>query len=207
MLTSELEREDRISVLVPVLSVRNWRGDPVDELLAELEHLAADTTDPSIVTGARADRAFARGQFDAAAAGYRRAAVLSAGNAFFFYAFAARASLLARDAASAASYSAVLEATGAHGMTIDARRASIRAGLAALDGRPADALSLYRDALRRFRDLGLSVDEAFTAIEMATLLDPAEPEVRVATGSAREIFLASGPAIPRAARRGAVALT
>ena len=44
------------------------------------------------------------------------------------------------------------------------------------------------DAIRRFRDLELPVDEALTAIEMATLLDPAKPEVRVAAESAREIL-------------------
>ncbi len=44
------------------------------------------------------------------------------------------------------------------------------------------------DAIRRFRDLELPVDEALTAIEMATLLDPAEPEVRAATQAAREIL-------------------
>jgi len=191
LLTGELEREERILVLVPVLNVRDWRGDPVDELLAELERLARESSDPTILnaaTGVRAGRAFARGEFDDAAAGYRRAAVLSAGNAPLGYAFAARASLLARDAASAASDLAALEATGVHGARIDARGASIRAGLAALDGRPADALSLYRDAIRRFRDLGQPVDEAFTAIEMASLLDPAEPEVRAAADSAREIL-------------------
>jgi len=191
LLTSELEREDRITVLGPVLSVRHWRGEAADELLAEIERLAADTADPHIVStvaGAHADRAFARGEFDDAAAGYRRVAVLRAGNAPLGYAFATRASLLLQDAASAASDLAALEATGAHGTTIEAQRASIRAGLAALDGRPADALSLYRDAIRRFRDLGQPVDEAFTAIEMASLLDPAEPEVRAAADAAREIL-------------------
>jgi class 3 adenylate cyclase len=191
LLTSELEREDRMLVLGSVLSVRDWRGEAANELLAEIERLAVDTADPNILyaaAGVRAGRAFARGEFDDAAAGYRRAAVLSASNAPSYHGFAARASLLLQDAASAASDLAALEATGAHGTTIDAQRASIRAGLAALDGRPADALSLYRDAIRRFRDLGQPVDEAFTAIEMASLLDPAEPEVRAAADAAREIL-------------------
>ncbi len=86
---------------------------------------------------------------------------------------------------------------------IDARRASIRAGLAALDGRPAEALALYADAFNRFRDLGLPVDEALTAIEMATLLDPALPEVRAAAeASPRDPHRAPGPALPRSPRRG-----
>jgi hypothetical protein len=173
-----------------VLGVRDWRGEAADELLAEIERLAADTADPNIVgnvADARAGRAFARGDFHIAAAEFRRMALIGAA-AYKALATAARASLLERDAGSAAGDLTALEATGAHGRPIDARRTSIQAGLAALEGRSADALSLYHDALRRFRDLGLPVDEAFTAIEMATLLDPAEPEVRAAADSAREIL-------------------
>jgi hypothetical protein len=119
---------------------------------------------------------------------YRRAARLTGEYAPICHVLAARAALLARDAGSAAFDLEALVATGVHGPAVEARRTSIRAGLAALAGRPTDALSFYRDAIRRFRDLGLPVDEAFTAIEMATLLDPAEPEVRAATEAAREIL-------------------
>ncbi len=91
-----------------------------------------------------------------------------------------------RDAEGARADLAAYEAIGGHGRAIKADRLSIRAGLAALDGRPAEALALYRDALRAWRDLGLAWDEALTAIDMATLLDPAEPEVRAAAEAARE---------------------
>jgi len=136
-----------------------------------------------------ADRALARGRFAEATAAYRRAALHVAENAPIGHAMASRASLEGRDAVAAASVLAALEATGAHGPAIDARRASIRAGLAALDGRPADALALYADASHRFRDVGLPVDEALSAIEMATLLDPALPEVRAAADAARWILV------------------
>jgi hypothetical protein len=85
-----------------------------------------------------------------------------------------------------------LVATGFRGPAVDARRASIQAGLAALGGRSAEALALYRDAVRGFRDSGLPLDEGLTAIEMATLLDPTLPEVRVVVGSARETLLRLG---------------
>jgi len=178
-------------VLEAVLSVRDWRGEGADELLAEIERLAADITDPSILSNvalARADRAFARGELIEAAAAYGQAALKSSINAPSAFTMVARAALLLRDAATADDALAAFEATGARGPTFAACRLSIQAGLAALDGRPGDALSLYGDAIRRFRDLGGPLDEAFTAIEMATLLDPAEPEVRVATESAREIL-------------------
>src|SRR5450759_3588903 len=59
LLASELEREDRILVLVAVLGVRDWRGEAAAEPLAESERLAADITDPTTLnaaTGVRAGR-------------------------------------------------------------------------------------------------------------------------------------------------------
>jgi len=190
LLTGELEPEERITLLVALLGVRDWRGEEVDALLAEVERLAVDI-DPNVLSSvddARAGRAFARGDFETAAAVYRRLAEPGTNAADSMFTLAARASLLRRDAASASSDLEALEATGIHGLLINARRLSIRAGLAALDGRSADAMALYRDALRGFRDLGLPVDEAFTAIEMAMLLDPADPEVRAAADAARAIL-------------------
>jgi hypothetical protein len=72
------------------------------------------------------------------------------------------------------------------------RRMTIRAGLAAMERRPADALGQYREALRGWHDLGLAWDEALTGIDMATLLEPSEPEVRSAAESAREILARLG---------------
>ena len=72
---------------------------------------------------------------------------------------------------------------------IEADRTTIRAGIAALDGRPADALTVYREALRAWRDLGLAWDEALCGLDMAVLLDPSDPEVRAASESAREILV------------------
>ena len=69
---------------------------------------------------------------------------------------------------------------------------TIRAGLAALEGRAADALGQYREALRGWHDLGLAWDEALTGIDMATLLEPSEAEVRAAAESSRQILVRLG---------------
>jgi hypothetical protein len=66
---------------------------------------------------------------------------------------------------------------------------TLRAGLAALEGRAVDALGQYREVLRGWRDLGLAWDEALTGMDMAILLDPSEPEVRTAAESARQILV------------------
>ena len=194
-LAGELEPEDRVLLLGMNLRFHAWRGDPSDELQAEIERLAGELSDVATLLVrdiAQADVALARGDLDAAAATYRQAAGLTAGNAPTALALAARAALQARDRRAAALDLEAFETTGIHGPSIEARRISIRAGLAALDGRKAEALSLYADAILRFRDLGVPVEQAFTAIEMATLLDPAEPEVRAAAEAARAILVRLG---------------
>ena len=87
---------------------------------------------------------------------------------------------------------AALDASGVHGPAVDADRKTIRAGIAALEGRPAEGMPLYREALRAWHDLDLAWDEALCGLDMATLLDPLEPEVRAAAGSAREILVRLG---------------
>ena len=55
-----------------------------------------------------------------------------------------------------------------------------------------DAIGLYRDAMRRWRAAGLIWDEALCAIDMATVLGPAEPEVGAVVDGAREILVRLG---------------
>ena len=199
-LTGELEREDRFLVLGRQAMIHAWRGEPVGEFLHEMERVVVAAPDPQntrFIIEVGAVRAFAIGDFSPAAAASRELARADPGNAPNYLVAAARTALLARDAASAAVDLDALEATGVRGTLTDAGRMSIRAGLAALDGREPEALGLYRDAMRGFRDVGVPLDEALTAIEMATLLDPAEPGVRAAAEAAREIL----------ARLGAVTLT
>ncbi len=191
LLTGDPERETRIIGLTATIQIRALRGDPVADLLAEAERLSGDATDRQVlvgVLGSRAATILVRGELLPAADAYRRAAALDSGASLDYTDLAARASIRAGDAASAAGDLAAIEATGLRGPAIDARRAAIRAGLAALDGRGADAMALYRDANRRFRDSGLPFDEGLTAIEMATLLDPAEPEARAAIDAGRAIL-------------------
>ena len=194
-LAGELEPEDRVLLLGMNLRFHAWRGDPSDALLAEIERFAGDLSDIATLLlreVARADLALARGDLDDAAATYRRAAGLTAGNAPTALALAARAALLAREGRAAALDLEAFDATGIHGPSIEARRTSIRAGLAALDDRAAEALALYADAIRRFADLGVPVEQALTAIEMATLLDPSDPGVRAAAAAARDILVRVG---------------
>jgi len=92
------------------------------------------------------------------------------------------------------------DAPGARGPAGPARarggsdRRALPAARAALDGRSADALPLYREALRAWRDLGLAWDEALCGIDMAILLEPSEPEVGAAAERSRETLVRLGAA-------------
>ena len=80
------------------------------------------------------------------------------------------------------------ESHGGIGPIVSARRASLSAGIAALEGRYAEALALYRDALKNWRATGAVWDEVLTGISMAQLLDPADPDVAAAVSSTRAIL-------------------
>jgi hypothetical protein len=62
------------------------------------------------------------------------------------------------------------------------------AGIAALEGRTSDALTMYRDALRGWQELELPWDEALAVVDMAMTLGPDEPALVAAVPAARTIL-------------------
>ena len=69
---------------------------------------------------------------------------------------------------------------------------TLRAGLAAAEGRRAEAVSGYREVLRGWKQLGCAFDEALAAIDMAILLKPTEremPEAAALIEDARQALL------------------
>ena len=187
----EWEPADRIEFLVSEIRVMALRGDDVIDLLAELEMLVGEDTESprqGRLWDVRAEIAFAGGDLEAARMAYHR--VLD-----YFPSFvpeigprAARAALWSGDAIGARDDLAAIDRSGIHGPAIEADRLTVRAGLAAVNGHSAEAIQLYRQALRAWRYLGLAWVEALCGIDMALLLDPAEPEVRAAADASREIL-------------------
>ena len=179
----------------PDRRVRASRGEAVEDVLREMEHLDVEKAEPQNQVDqltARATVAFAAGDLAAARATWHRVGDLVATTQSWSLGSAARAALWAGDAAGAQEDLAALDASGLHGLTAELQRAGIRAGLGALQGRPIDALGLYRQVSQGWRDIGFLWLETLTAIDMATLLDPTEPEVRAAADSAREILTRLG---------------
>jgi class 3 adenylate cyclase/tetratricopeptide (TPR) repeat protein len=191
-LADEHEASDRDTMLGVSISIRALRGESVTGPLADLIGLVGASTDPTPLSSLEATKAleaFGTGRLANARMSWLRIAELSATNLPVSMARGARAALWLRDAVGARSDLATLDASGVHGPAVEADRATIRAGIAALEGRPTDAATLYRDALRSWRDLGLAWDEALTGIDMAMLLDPADPWVRASAEAAREILV------------------
>ncbi len=191
-LAEEFEPADRVSLFWAAIPLWALRGESVVEHLAEMRDLVDDSEDPQTRAGlvvAMAFAAFEANNLDGAGSAWRRAAALLANELPVSLPRAARAALWAGDGAKAREDLVVLDGSKFHGVAEGADRRTIRAGIAALEGRRADALVLYRDALRAWRDLGLAWDEALCGLDMALLLDPADPDVRAAASATREILV------------------
>jgi class 3 adenylate cyclase/tetratricopeptide (TPR) repeat protein len=191
-LAEELEAPDRAGNVRDLVLFLALRGEPVADQLDEIARLLGDSDDLRLlemVASLDATVAFVAGRLEDARTAWHRSAELQIGGVPAALPPAARAALWMGDGGAARDDLAAIDASGFHGLAIEADRWTIRAGIAALEGRPADALSLYREALRSWRDLGLAWDEALCGLDMATLLDPADPEVRTAAEAAREILM------------------
>ena len=187
--------QDRLMNLVrlsDLIVLRALRGEPVDALLVDIESLPEDERDSvyaTAVSQARAWAAFAAGRYDETRLECHRLAAGLSEMIAPAHILAAHADLAAGNLKAFREDLAVVEGTSWRGRAHDADRAELRAGIAALEGRPDDALALYRESLRLWRDLGLAWDEAYCALSMAMFLDPTEPEVRAAVEAAKEILI------------------
>jgi tetratricopeptide (TPR) repeat protein len=192
-LAEELEPSDRAEIGEIALRFHAYRGDPVGEMLQEVERLLEGATDPYRVATlllARADVALPAGRLSEARPSWKRAhELLRHDDALTWM---ARAAEWDGDADTAREDLRKLDEGGLHGPAIDANRTTIRGGLAALDGRPGEALALYREGLAAWRELGAAWDEALCTIDMATLLDPSEPDVQAAAEAGRAILTRLG---------------
>ena len=177
-LAGDLERAELAWFTGNALVLRSWRGEATADAWAAWEHLTEGDDDPQSTTDyddIRAMRALAEGRLDDAHRFGVRSHESVGGRTPTRRGGAARAALWARDRGTAADDLAVIDATGMHGPAIELRRLTILAGLAALDGRTAEAVALYRQAREGWRELQVPWEESLTAIDMATLLDPREP--------------------------------
>jgi tetratricopeptide (TPR) repeat protein len=212
-LAGDLDSASRVWILSNDLIIPVSRGEAVDDRMAELDALAEQHTDPNIHAApndTRANLAQAEGRLaDAERLWISFVDVVSTQAPAAYYQ-ASRPALWAGNLDALKKYLSGLDATGYHGPVVEARRTNLRAAIAALEGRQREAKALYLEALAGWRDLKVTWEEALTGIDMATVLDLADPDVQAVIRSTREILtrLGAKPYLERleqAAARGSVA--
>ena len=163
--------------------LRALRGDDPTALLDRVTSMISALTDPQYPAydaWFRAWAAFSAGRFRDAVEHASRAPK----SINFFHPLAtplaARAALWAGDVPRAREEIAALDSTMMRGEALALDKKTVQASIAAIEGRPAEAMALYREILAGWRRLGLAWDEALTAIDMANFVGPSEPEVHAA---------------------------
>jgi class 3 adenylate cyclase len=179
-LANEITGEFYLELYVDRAVLTALRGGEASDDLGEAERLLPAMKDPQYTSychWGRAWAAFAAGRL----ADARQEAVSAARVTAYFVPItlplAARAALWAGDVADANDLVEQIDASVIRGQAIELDRVTLRAGVAALEGRRADAVAGYREALRGWRGLGLAFDEAMAALDLAVLLAPTEREM------------------------------
>ncbi len=197
-LDGELDPLDRAALVSNLIIIRACRGEPVADLVREMTELQADATDPgqqSLVADALGHVAWTAGDLAGARREWLRLASLATVHAVVGTYQAAHPAIWEHDLEAVRRDLDALDATGFHGGVVEMRRVSLRAAIAALEGRSADAMTLYRTAIDGWRDLGIRWDETLTILDMAHVLDASDPDVRAICDDARA-FLVSVRATP-----------
>jgi tetratricopeptide (TPR) repeat protein len=195
VLADDPEPADRMGPFYGLTTVRAARGESTRGAVEEFERMAAQLTDPQITwtrIGGPVSIALAEGRLADAATLVRGGLSAYPTLARDWLPLMARSAIRLGDSEGAEADLAQLDMLGLPTPRLSAERLAIRGGLASLDGRPADAIRLYSEALAGFRELGYVLPQAQTAIDMATLLDPSIPEVAAAIEAARAILTRLG---------------
>jgi tetratricopeptide (TPR) repeat protein len=167
------------------------RGDATDDALGRLEVAAGQLSDPIAAAQLhflKGDRALLRGDYAEACEEMVRAADLKA-MAVIYLAEAVRPALWQRNAIRVRVIAERLDAhPDAHATVSRVDRAAAWAGIAALEGRRDEAIAGYRDALKRYREIGYDFQVARVELDMLMLLGPDLPDARAAAEEARAVF-------------------
>jgi class 3 adenylate cyclase/tetratricopeptide (TPR) repeat protein len=201
LLEGDLDVQDRSWMIDSAAVLRSFRGEDTSALVDEAESLYPEVGEfaPTLRADRESCRALAEGRLGDAREAAREYARMSPLGAPSALPVAARAGIWLRDPASAAEDLAALEALGVHGTFITMRRTAIAAGIAALEGRLDEARALYAEARRGMADRGIAVEVALVAIDMATTLGSADPDVQAFAAEARQVLARLG-AVPFLAR-------
>jgi hypothetical protein len=190
----DLEEFDRINTTQTLMFFQATRGEAgMDRARALLA--AAGISDSQLSAGNEmllGEVALTLGEFESAVDAVLRGLDIEPGFTWIGALRGGIGALWARDSGRVRALAERLDAAHMTGRMPAAVRVGLRAALASLEGRPADAFVEFRDALRRFRDLGQFLGLADTSLAFALAVGPADPEARAAGEEAREIFAGLG---------------
>jgi hypothetical protein len=195
MATEDLAPNDRGNVIQQPFYVHAFRGDDLAPAMAEIDQILPALNEQQRRSGTldiAAAVAWTQGRLVEARAAWLALVDLEPGEAKWALPLAARCAFWLGDGRAAEADLTALDATGLHSTLVELHRRSIRAGLAALEDPHGPALAMYRSVLKDWQDLGLAWEAALVGIDMATVLDPADPEVKAAIESSREILTRVG---------------
>ncbi len=191
-LAPEAEPEDRMTLGDSMTALTALRGEDPQGLLDELSGMTPSGTDPqtrAIFFSMQAWDEFGAGRWREAAARWLSGAETHTFAAVEALTNRSRAASLARDLDALRDNLHRMRALGYHGRTFDLTLRVNEAAIAALEGRSAEALGLFRTSMAALAELGIRFSEAMVGLQAAWLLDPNEPEVRAAAERSREILV------------------
>jgi class 3 adenylate cyclase/tetratricopeptide (TPR) repeat protein len=186
-----LEPRDSMLILNNFLLLHASRGESIEDGIAEMERIGKGMSGAQwhlFVSDPIANAGLSSGDLERAKTAFSAVGEEDASQASEYFYRATRAALWGRDLKEAERLGGLSLNAGGYGPVVDARRSTIRAGLAALGGNSAEALRFYRDALRDWQSSGAVWDEALTGIDMAELLDSSEPDISEVVASTRSIL-------------------
>jgi tetratricopeptide (TPR) repeat protein len=188
----DLDESTQLTLRAALALLQCLRGqlapDVLQNILAGISRLE-DSDTKATAFDLQAHDALLRGEYRSAYENHMLVIGISDLNAPYSLPRAGHAAVLAGDVDGARAALAQLDALGTRGRAVDADRAGIRAGIAAIEGDPAAAVAAYRTAIEAFRDLGLPWDEALTALSAAKRIGPDAPGVREWVETARATFI------------------
>jgi class 3 adenylate cyclase/tetratricopeptide (TPR) repeat protein len=191
LLDEELESADRLFAVCMVTAYRALGGRPRAELLEEIER--ADVSEAAVraqVDTTMGLDAASEGRLEESLKRYRSAQkeVAYPGD----YMWLLHVGTWLRDAPTIRTILDHMREGAHHGPVVDCLTVGGNAAIAALEGRAAEALTLYQRARAVRRELGLRFEEALLGVDMATVLDTTLPEVAEAIEQSRTVLAELG---------------